>query len=286
MLTAPFDLATFPFTRGDDDVDVSSVATPPPSGRFPAIFNDGVVRMLSGNNTVMGAITGLGSSSISEFVGIANRGRLLGGDDVDVVKGSVTVSDPIEERFFNPVFIGISGEVVGNEDAAGRIRLGAGEDTVMGTVDIPFIEDSSGTSGFGLRGLVLDTGRDNDTVVGQATIAGRSSNIGETVAYGIADTLLRTGTGADSVNGVGVGQSGTQVFAAGILGSTIDTVLDFGGFFSFLASIFDRGNDSIVATGEATGIIANAFGLINTDVRTGFGADAVTGQATGTGQTE
>lgn len=289
MLVAPFDLTTFPFTRGDDVVDVTSDATPPPIGRFPAIFNDGVVRMLSGNNSVTGAITGLGSSSIQEFIGLSNSGLLLGGRDVDEIKGSVTPTGPIEDRFFNPFFIGISGEpsIVSSEDGdIGAIMLAAGEDTVNGTVDIPAIQGAQGVSGVGIRAIYIDTARDDDTVVGQATVAGAVDGTGEVAAFGIADTILFTGTGKDFVNGAGIAQSGTQVFAGGIINSEIDTVMEFGGFLPLLISLFDRGKDDILGTGEATGVIANAFGILNTDIRTGFGADAVDGEATATGETE
>ncbi len=219
MLTAPFNLQDFDFTFGADEVEVvEENASPAPGSTFPAIFNDGFVDALPGDDVIHGAITGFDEADDVDFIGFSNSGTLLTSFGDDEVSGAVDFKQAFP-RDFSGESTGIGGRVTG------LINTGFGEDEVEGTVSLddrrfaePTPIEKPTLFGVGIRDITLLMGADDDKASGATSF---SSGGSATVSgRGITGLAVNAGLGDDELHGSieATSRSSLHVADAGLTG--------------------------------------------------------------------
>jgi hypothetical protein len=280
------ELSNLTFTEQDDIVPTSGVEQ---------IVNTGLTNTLAGKDIITGtAIQGIATPGLYEIVyGIYNSDTLNTNDGNDIIMGICSEAEGNFNDFVN--YIGLYND-------RGIIDTGDGDDTIIGTDNIPLYDNegrNSFSAGFSTYFGTVDTGNGDDIIMGtgQTTgfssgystvdtgngddiIMGTSQNTGFYVDYGTLDT----GNGNDMITGTGryVGISNnldTFNTAAGndtIIGNGIEGVgistgyhLDTGDGNDIIAGISTEGRYGIVNTSRD--------GLFTNIIATGDGDDIITG---------
>ncbi len=252
----PFDLNTFPFTVGDDEVKIN-VSVEKPTNDQVAIFNTAPVNTRAGDDVISGHLFARNSDE-RELTAVALLFdlRTAAGDD-EVIGFTRSTKGVRDETIGIQV---VEGVTLDTGSGADLVR-GIGK-TVDGTDDVS-ADITGATVGILVTGNLVTRAGD-DIVDGIATAAG-SGELGPRGIRGFDIGTISTGAGDDLVSGVATSTFDTATPAIGIIDTDIDT---------------GAGDDHIEGVGTATGVDrSQARGLEGGELSTGAGMDTLTGLA-------
>jgi len=213
------ELSNITFTEQDDIVPTSGVGQ---------IVNTSITNTLAGRDIITGtAIQGIATPGPYDIVyGIYNSDRLNTNDGNDIIMGICSEAEGNFTDFVN--YVGLSND-------GGIIDTGDGDDTIIGTDNIPIYDNEGRTSfsgGFNSYMGTVDTGNGDDILMGTGQVLGFASG------YSTVDT----GNGDDIIMGT---SQNTGIY---VDYGTLDT---------------GNGNDMITGTGRYAGI-SNNLDIFNT----------------------
>jgi hypothetical protein len=250
------ELSNLTFTEQDDIVPTSGVEQ---------IVNTGLTNTLAGKDIITGtAIQGIATPGLYEVVyGIYNSDTLNTNDGNDIIMGICSEAEGNFNDFVN--YIGLSND-------GGIIDTGDGDDTIIGTDNIPLYDNegrNSFSAGFSTYFGTVDTGNGDDIIMGT----------GQTTGFSSGYSTVDTGNGDDII--MGTSQNTGIYLDYGTLdtGNGNDMITGTGRYIG-ISSLLDtfstaEGNDTIIGDGiEGIGI------AINYHLDTGDGNDIITGIST------
>jgi hypothetical protein len=174
------ELSNITFTEQDDIVPTSGVEQ---------IVNTGITNTLSGRDIITGtAIQGIATPGLYGTVhGIYNSDTLNTNDGNDIIMGICSEAEGNFNDFVN---------YVGLFNNGGIIDTGDGDDTIIGSDNIPIYDNEGRTSssdGFNSYMGTVDTGNGDDILIGTGQVWGLA------MGYSTVDT----GNGDDMITGTG-----------------------------------------------------------------------------------
>jgi len=251
------ELSNVIFTNQDDIV---------PSSGVEQIVNTGLTNTLAGKDIIIGtAIQGIATPGLYDIVyGIYNSDTLNTNDGNDIIIGICSEA----EGDFNDLV-----NYIGLYNDGGIIDTGDGDDTIIGTDNIPAYTNNQGSTSFsaGFSSYLgtVNTGNGNDIIMGTGQVDG----------FATSYTTFNTGNGDDRI--IGTSQNTGIYVDYGTLdtGNGNDMIVGTGRYIG-ISSLLDtfstaEGNDTIIGDGiEGIGI------AINYHLDTGDGNDIITGIST------
>ncbi|WP_421722885.1 hypothetical protein [Bauldia sp.] len=259
------DLTTFNFTDLSDVANFTDTLTIPPD-LSPAvgIFNEDLVKALSGSDLIEARLTAtLGNSVNVTITGLANNtvnSEILTGRGLDQILGHIEVDGGEDSDL----------ALFGIDNTDGSIKTGKAGDRIEGSV-IATDDGSSAIEAFGFQGGLVKTQGGQDKVKGFASAEGGSDS--GAFAVGIANADIETGHGHNLVRGKAIAQSGLGPDATGL-------------FFTNVTGGSD--DDRVIGVAEISGMVGGPAGLAKgidgfdgewASIRTRDGDDLIEGKA-------
>lgn len=212
MPTAPFNLDTFLFTPGDDEVIVDDTVNIDGLSPFQVlgIFNEFDVDTGKGADLIDGRISGTNSSSDEHIVaGLYNFAEIDTGHGRDTINGEVDYEAITsgEARYF--------GITSGPGFAYGPIKTGKNDDIINGTAKV----DGHADMVIGIGNTYIDSGVGIDKITGTAHVINTVESSVSQVA-GISNSDIMTDKGDDDVVGTATVEADASVPVNFVFGIT------------------------------------------------------------------
>ncbi len=223
MPTAPFNLNTFVFTPGDDEVivdDTVDVDGGSP-GQVLGIFNEFDVDTGKGADLIDGKISGTNDQSDVHLVaGIYNYAEIDTGHGRDTLNGEVDYMS-VFGGGSETIYFGITS---GGFGPLGHIKTGKNDDIINGTATV----DGNAEAVGGIGNVYINSGVGIDKITGTANVTPASES-SFSQAAGIFNSKIVAEKGDDDVTGTATveGDDFTNVSSVfGIVGQIIDERAD------------------------------------------------------------
>ncbi len=217
MPTAPFDLNTFVFTPGDDEVIVDDTVNVDGLSPFQVlgIFNNLDVDTGKGADLIDGRLDGTNSSNTNHVIaGVYNFAEIDTGNGRDTINGEVDYEATTSSE---TSYYGITS---GAGVAYGPIKTGKNDDIINGTARV----DGHADMVVGIGNTYIDSGVGIDEITGTAHVINTVESSVSDVA-GIYNSDIKTDKGDDEVIGTATvdGDASIPVFGVyGIRGGSIE----------------------------------------------------------------